>query len=92
MPQFHDTLMGRKFYESIMPSIARSLVSIANSLKDKKKDEAVGKAADDRLKEVTVLLKEGVDTDGAHHKQWYLEQIAVALKVELPEHEEGIAP
>lgn len=36
------------------------------------------------------LLQEAVQTDGAHHKQWYLEQIAGRLGIELPEHDEGI--
>ena len=38
------------------------------------------------------LLREAVDTDGAHHKQWYLEQIAERLEIPLPEHKPGIAP
>lgn len=44
---------------------------------------------DEYIKE---LLEDAVCTDGAHHKQWYLEQIAEALNIDLPEHEEGIAP
>lgn len=43
------------------------------------------------------LVKEGLETDGGHHKQWYLEQIALALGVDsiwIEEHEgeKGIAP
>lgn len=38
------------------------------------------------------LLLEAVDTDGAHHKQWYLEQIAEMFGITLQKHEEGIAP
>lgn len=45
--------------------------------------------APERVKE---LLADGVAIDSAHHKQWALEQIAEALSVELPRHEEGIAP
>ena len=41
---------------------------------------------------IPTLLKEAVSTDGAHHKQWYLEQIAEKLNLVLPDHEEGIAP
>ncbi len=29
------------------------------------------------------LITEGLQTDGGHHKQWYLEQIAVALGINL---------
>jgi len=36
------------------------------------------------------LLQEAVQTDGGHHKQWYLEQIAARLGVDLPEHDPGI--
>lgn len=38
------------------------------------------------------LLIEAVATDGAHHKQWYLEELAATLGVALPAHEPGIAP
>ncbi len=38
------------------------------------------------------LLREAVETDGAHHKQWLLEEIAARLGVELPEHDAGVAP
>lgn len=34
----------------------------------------------------------GITTDGAHHKQWCLERIAEILNLELPEHDEGVAP
>ena len=44
------------------------------------------------LGEVTALLKEAVETDGGHRKQWFLEQIALKLNIDLPEHEKGIAP
>ena len=45
-----------------------------------------------QLYEVTELIIDAVNIDGAHHKQWYLEQIAVKLGIELPEHEKGIIP
>ena len=38
------------------------------------------------------LLQEAVLTEGSHHKQWYLEQLAAALGLPLQEHEPGIAP
>lgn len=37
------------------------------------------------------LLNNAVTTDGSHHKQWYLEQIAKNLKIPLRDHEDGIA-
>ena len=53
-----------------------------------------------KLKRMTV---EGLQTDGSHHKQWYLEQILISLDVDLDrlrrdlkskgyEWEPGIAP
>lgn len=44
---------------------------------------------------VRELLHDAVQTDGDHHKQWYLEQIAERLGISLPsleERDEGIAP
>jgi len=38
------------------------------------------------------LLADAATEDAAHHKTWYVEQIAKALHIELPEHEAGIAP
>jgi len=32
---------------------------------------------------LTDLLQAGVQTDGGHHKQWFLEQIAEALEIKL---------
>ncbi len=37
------------------------------------------------------LLIAGVITDGAHHKQYILEEIAKIFKLILPNHEKGIA-
>jgi len=43
------------------------------------------------LRKVVSLIQGGLCTDGAHHKQWYLEQIAKALKIKLAGNwEEGI--
>ena len=41
-----------------------------------------------------VLVEEALYTDGEHHKQWYLIQIAKALEYDLDwnEFDEGIAP
>ena len=40
------------------------------------------------------LALEGLTIDGAHHKQWYLEEIVKALGCDVPEElvGEGIAP
>ena len=35
------------------------------------------------FKEVEHLLYEGLQTDGDHHKQWYLHQIAQKLSIDL---------
>lgn len=44
------------------------------------------------LADLSDLLQAAVTTDGEHHKQWYLEQIAETLGIELQSHEPGIAP
>jgi len=41
---------------------------------------------------ITPLVVDAVNTDGGHHKQWYLEAIAEALQIALPPHDDGIAP
>jgi len=41
---------------------------------------------------ITPLVVYAVNTDGCHHKQWYLEAIADALQISLPPHDNGIAP
>ena len=41
---------------------------------------------------ITPLVVDAVNTDGCHHKQWYLEAIAEALQIALPPHDNGIAP
>jgi hypothetical protein len=41
------------------------------------------------------LVRLGLTTDGAHHKQWCLQEIADLLSIDLPEGyeaEEGSAP
>lgn len=40
------------------------------------------------------LIEAALNTDGAHHKQWYLEEIAkhMGLFLEGVSHEKGIAP
>ena len=45
---------------------------------------------------VKEIIHEALCTDGAHHKQWYLEQIALKLGIDLSAEqgtfEPGIAP
>jgi len=45
-----------------------------------------------RMDEVRRLIGEALQNGAAHHKQWYLEQIALALGIDPGEHEPGIAP
>jgi hypothetical protein len=47
---------------------------------------------DEMADRIGPLANEGVTTDGAHHKQWFLERIADLVGVKLDEHEPGIAP
>jgi hypothetical protein len=43
-----------------------------------------------QFQRIAELACEGAQTDGAHHKQWYLAQIAAELGIVLADH--GIAP
>ena len=45
-----------------------------------------------RMAEISALLRDAVNTDGGHHKQWFLEEVASRLGVALPPHQNGIAP
>ena len=48
---------------------------------------------DSKTRDVIVdLLVAAVNTDGSHHKQWYIEEIANVLRIVLPNHDYGIAP
>lgn len=42
------------------------------------------------LEDLPRFMSDAVTTDGEHHKQWYLETIAKAFGIELPEHAAGI--
>jgi hypothetical protein len=46
------------------------------------------------LKDLEDLFVEALTTDGAHHKQWYLEEISKLLGIEIDDsiYEKGIAP
>ena len=46
------------------------------------------------LGKVQELIEDALLTSGEHHKQWYLEEIAKELGIDISEldHEEGIAP
>lgn len=70
---------------------------------DERLDELEEKLADAKVLIKTSVIKaldlayEALQTDGAHHKQWYLEQIAIALGgheeyIQQIESEEGIPP
>lgn len=39
-----------------------------------------------------MFISEALTTDGAQHKQWYLEQIADRFHLNMPEHQPGTAP
>ena len=44
----------------------------------------------ENMTRVADLVRKAVISEGAHHKQWYLEEIARIMEVALPEHDEGI--
>ena len=55
--------------------------------------KVISKPADNNARDaITPLVVDAVNTDGGHHKQWYLEAIAEALQIALPPHDDGIAP
>ncbi|MHB1764935.1 MAG: hypothetical protein ACYCS1_05295 [Gammaproteobacteria bacterium] len=62
------------------------------------KDTALNKLSDilaEGDKSVKELIMQGLITDGEHHKQWYLEQIAKKLGIELVgklNYEQGVSP
>ena len=59
-PQFHETIRGRTFYESTMPTIARELKRVADALEKQNelKEKELG------LKDVADLAKEFVSEEG----------------------------
>jgi hypothetical protein len=42
MADFHNTLMGKKFYQADVPDLIHQLTRIANALEENKKEEEVG--------------------------------------------------
>jgi len=42
--------------------------------------------------QLSEILNDAVNTDGAHHKQYYLEKIAEMFEIVLDEHDEGVIP
>jgi hypothetical protein len=47
---------------------------------------------DEHRNAITAIVSHGLHTDGAHHKQWYLEQVAKHLGLVVTGYEPGIAP
>ncbi|KKL50328.1 hypothetical protein LCGC14_2306650, partial [marine sediment metagenome] len=55
------------------------------------------KERDPEVQYLDDLIAEGLQIDGAHHKQWYLEQVLLRMGYEESDlvelgHERGIAP
>jgi len=56
-------------------------------------------AARERDKRIIEVLKDGLQTDGAHHKQWYLNEVMKLINADIAKdvethwtHDGGIAP
>jgi hypothetical protein len=47
---------------------------------------------DNLLAKIRDFAKEGAKTDGGHHKQWYLYEIAKTLGADLNDVDKGVAP
>ena len=54
----------------------------------------VGERMTDEEQTIKDLIMDALSIDGEHHKQWYLEEIARRLGLDIPNfaYEEGIAP
>jgi hypothetical protein len=72
--------------------IADEYVSRANKIAFELAEPAPSASTNSARDAITPLVVRAVETDGGHHKQWYLEAIAEALQIELPPHDLGIAP
>ncbi len=60
-------------------------------------DNGEKKERDPEVQYLDDFIAEGLQTDGAHHKQWYLEQVLLRMgykESDLQElgHERGVAP
>jgi hypothetical protein len=49
-------------------------------------------STDEHRNAMTAIVSHGLHTDGAHHKQWYLEQVAKHLGLTVTGYEPGVAP
>ena len=49
---------------------------------------------EEKLKKIRELVSDGLQTDGEHHKQWYLSQIGdlIGIDIYIDEEDRGIAP
>ena len=82
--------------------IKRAAKAGATAITQAHDSEVVSKAVKEFAEKVKELVIDGLITDGSHHKQWYLEQILIALGIDVDKlHEEyerdydwerGIAP
>jgi len=57
-------------------------------------DNVKKKLTQNAANEIENFVLDALETDGAHHKQWYLEEIAKMLEIDLSnsEHDKGLAP
>jgi SMC interacting uncharacterized protein involved in chromosome segregation len=74
--------------------MTRKLVEEMEKLKAQlaKKDAEIARLKAPESPELVRIICEAVRVDGDHHKQWFLEEIAKLLHIDLPEHDKGIAP
>ena len=94
--------MHNRFDDSPLPVEWQKAIAVARDFTERLNDTealAVMGALNERMfPESTAKVRElvigGLTTDGAHHKQWFLEQLAEAFKVDLTGvyYVKGIAP
>jgi len=68
---------------------------IKKEFKSLEPDDRSGLVKEDKDKELDLVVdyvKKALFTDGEHHKQWYLYQIAKLLNIKINDVDKGIAP
>jgi hypothetical protein len=68
MPEFHETVGGRKFYEGTMPSIATALVRISDQLQSIEKSISLLTKAIEPLAQPPSGFASGVSLTGASNR------------------------
>lgn len=77
-----DVCLVQRTWKLVSFSTGKGLSNYCNCLNCQTKDCPNAGPDSDKLDRISVLVSDGMGTDGAHHKQWYLSEI---LKIVDPE-------